>query len=116
MAKPMSMLIEVEEVAFGRVFRTLDGMQGVISINLKGTGPKKGPCTPKAQGGKTVNEIILDALTDSPLPRKTLEGVLARHGKAATSAASALTHLRKTKKVKLNATTGEYSLTSNKGK
>lgn len=116
MPKPMSMLIEVEELAFGRVFRTLDSMAGVISINLKGDGPKKGPCTPKSQGGKTVNEIILDALLDKPMARKEIGPLLAHNGKNPSSAGSALAALRKTKKLKLNVTTGEYSLITKKGK
>lgn len=115
MPKPMRMMIEVEELAFGRVFRTLDGMQGVIAIDIKGDGPKKGQCVPKAQGGKTINEIIFDALNEGPKARKQLEHELARNGKAPTSIGSALTALRKSKRLKLNATTGQYSLADKKG-
>jgi len=39
MPKPMTIEISVEEIAFGKVFRTLDEMPGVVSIKIKGSGP-----------------------------------------------------------------------------
>ena len=32
MPKPMKIMVEVEEFAFGRVFRILDGMEGVVAM------------------------------------------------------------------------------------
>ncbi len=36
MPKPMPIILEVEEIAFGAVFRKLRNMEGVVSIDLEG--------------------------------------------------------------------------------
>lgn len=41
MAKPLRITIDVEEIAFGRVFRWLDQAPGVVRINIEGTGAKQ---------------------------------------------------------------------------
>jgi hypothetical protein len=73
MPKPMMMMIECEEIAFGRVFRTLDTMPGVASIKIMGngakiaTGPGKGNRTP----GTRAKGSLMVAAGKSP---KTLHG------------------------------------------
>lgn len=108
MPKPMSMTIEVEEMAFGKIFRTLDGMPGVVSINLKGAGPKA--ATPKgkangdgtANGGKTLNTLLLEAMLASKnvLTAADLASALQAHGKSRNSAQGTLSRLKAHKLVK----------------
>lgn len=101
MPKPMTMTIEVEEVAFGRVFRTLDAMAGVVAIKLKGEGPKKakangsGGAGQKHGGAQSVACIVLGALTDKILNRQELATTLEANGKKAASLPDTLMKLRK---------------------
>src|SRR6266403_2960072 len=86
MPKPMTMTIEVEEMAFGKVFRTLDGMPGVIAIKIAGTGPKKPKGNSKGNsGGRTSAQIVLAELVRQPLDKGALTQRLEEGGKKATS-------------------------------
>jgi hypothetical protein len=94
MPKPMMMMIECEEIAFGRVFRTLDTMPGVASIKIMGngakiaTGPGKGNRTPgtRAKGslkdGTSGRCIVLNALTDGPKSLKDINELMVAAGKS----------------------------------
>jgi hypothetical protein len=100
MPKPMTMVIQVEETAFGRVFRLLDTMPGVASITLTGAGPKtKGP---KKVGGPTVPMLILNALCAAKgghMLTAELRPVVEAGGKKGTSVPDSLTKLGKLKLV-----------------
>lgn len=102
MPKPIKMMIEIEELAFGRVFRTLDGMPGVVAITPIGDGPKapKGPDGKKGKGG-TVYCLVLRALieADKAINRDSLRDVLKANGKAASSLPDTLTKLKKAKHI-----------------
>lgn len=101
MAKPIKITLEVEQVALGKVWTTLDGMTGVISIGLHGNGPKP---TSKKKGSKhgssaTVPCIVLGALEKKPLGKPALIEAVVASGKAATSLPDALTKLKKEKHI-----------------
>jgi hypothetical protein len=102
----MTLLIEVEEIAFGKVFRKLDEMSGVISINIRGSGVKgkgKGrgdnvvPFNPnRTKGGTpTCGMIVLKLLVDSgePVTRDACMAELVKFGKAETNITSCMTDL-----------------------
>ena len=119
MPKPMSISIEVEEVAFGKVFRTLDGMPGVININIRGKGPKPNgsapilPVSARKGNGKTVHTLILESLlaSKSPKSREELGEAVATGGKSATSTPDGLQKLKKQKLIK-QAGVGKYRITA----
>lgn len=106
MAKPMTMSIAVEEAAFGRVFRLLDSMPGVVSINILGTGPKANGAAPAASqkrgGSQSVPCLALGMLMESeePLNRAALSEVLIKHGKKPSSLPDALMKMRKAKEIR----------------
>jgi hypothetical protein len=82
MPKPLTITIDVEEVAFGKVFRTLDTMPGVISINLKGSGPTK-VNESKIKESKKIKtiDLIRDWIaTHSTFYAKDLNGYLFENG------------------------------------
>ena len=116
MPKPMMMTIEVEEVAFGKIFRTLDGMNGVVSIHLQGKGPRAKPngsqAAPK-HNGQTVWRLVMNALLASkgPLSRTELAQVIQAGGKAPTSLPDALLKMRKAKHIALHGK-GQYKITA----
>jgi hypothetical protein len=98
MPKPMTMTIDVEEIAFGAVFRRLDTMPGVISINLRGSGPKPAPSSTRRKGGSaTVECLILGALVEAtkPLSRPDLVAAVTAGGKQASSMPDALVKLKR---------------------
>lgn len=102
MAKPMKMMIEVEEIAHGRVFRLLDTMEGVVSITPIGDGPKSarqnsgGSKGQKQGGSQSVACLVLGALLQTPgLTREHLFPVLESHGKRRTSLPDTLMKLKK---------------------
>lgn len=102
MPKPMKLMVEIEEAAFGRVFRTLDTMSGVVTITPIGEGPKQ-PGTAKQPKGKkgTVYCLVLSALISNgkAVNRDTLRDVLKMNGKAATSLPDTLTKLKRAKHI-----------------
>ena len=101
MPKPIKMMVEIEETAFGRVFRALDGMPGVVSMTPIGDGPKtKGPVGKKGKGG-TVYCLVLRALieADKTVNRDVLRNMLSANGKAATSLPDALMKMQKAKHI-----------------
>jgi len=106
------MMLEIEEAAFGRVFRTLDGMPGVVSLMPIGDGPKaaKGKAGKKGKGG-TVYCLVLKALIEAgkPVNRDALRNVLADHGRAATSLPDALSKMKKAKHITVKS--AMYSIT-----
>lgn len=99
MPKPIKLMLEVEEMAFGRVFRLLDGTAGVVTITPVGDGPKvKGNSgTKQKQGGaQSVGCLVLGALLQTPgLGREQLYPVLESNGKARTSLPDTLAKLKK---------------------
>lgn len=109
------MTIQVEEIAFGKVFRTLDTMPGVIAINLHGSGPKEQTTSspPRRTGGATVECLILGALRETkvPLTRTTLTEVIVQGGKAASSFQDAISKLVKKKHV-TKGVDGNYKITA----
>lgn len=108
MPKPMTMTIEVEEIAFGKIFRTLDGMPGVVNIRIAGSGPKtaaaaKSSTAGQKQGGaQTVPCIVLGTLIENktPLGRPELFDAVESYGKHGTSLPDALQKLRRAKAIK----------------
>lgn len=110
MPKPMKMMIEVEEIAYGRVFRVLDTMQGVVTITPVGEGPKQAKAAAKGKKG-TVYCLVLSALieADKPLNRDALRDVLKANGKAASSLPDTLTKLKKAKHITIKS--AMYSVT-----
>jgi hypothetical protein len=102
MAKPMRIMVEVEEIAHGRVFRMLDGTPGVVSITPVGDGPKSSrPDVAQKKGGaQSVACLILGALVKTPgISRAQLAPVLESAGKKVSSMPDALAKLRKAKHI-----------------
>lgn len=104
MPKPMRIMVEVEEIAHGRVFRLLDGTPGVIGITPIGDGPKPqnaGSSKGQKKGGaQTAPCLVLGALIESPGANRTqLAAVLELNGKKATSLPDTLQKLRKAKEI-----------------
>jgi hypothetical protein len=110
----MAMTIEVEEVAFGRVFRTLDGMAGVVAIRIQGSGPKpaRKNGAKSGHGGSTAAQLVLAALAASkaPLDRAALIPAMEAGGKKAASLPDTIQKLRKQKLI-TSPKVGEYKLT-----
>lgn len=101
MPKPMKMLIEVEEIAYGRVFRTLDGMDGVVSITPIGEGPKSqqpSRVLGKRGGAQSSECAVLGALIGSDKgkgshPRTELAEALVAAGRKPGGVAGVMTAL-----------------------
>lgn len=68
MPKPMRLMVDVEEIAYGRVFRMLDGSDGVVSITPVGEGPR----SQRANGGIAVRQKKGGALSVPCVVLKTL--------------------------------------------
>jgi hypothetical protein len=95
MPKPMQLLVDIEEIAFGRVFLTIVG-EGV-KRNAAAVAPHH---TQKRGGTSSVPCLILGALMQSPgLSRPQLEAVLEGNGKKGTSLPDALYKLRAAKEI-----------------
>lgn len=100
MPKPMSLTIEIEEIAFGRVWRTLDAMPGVINIHMKGQGPKQLKPATEVLNKKTTARLVLEALLiKSPASKLLLEEAILAGGKQKASLADTLTKLKKQKNI-----------------
>jgi len=103
MVKPIRITLEVEQIALGKVWTTLDGMAGVISIGLHGNGPKPAAKKKGTKHGSsaTVPCIVLGALNGSkkPLGKPALIEFIVAGGKAAASLADTLTKLKKDKHI-----------------
>jgi len=115
MPKPMTMTIEVEEIAFGRVWRTLDQMQGVITLKMHGTGPKPNKGSPVARAsskkGDTVTCVVLKALAHGkPENKAALIDAVVAAGKAATSFPDSISKLKKAKHI-TNPSSGVFKIT-----
>jgi hypothetical protein len=103
MAKPIKVMIEVERIAFGDVFVSLDGMKGVVSITPIGDGPRNarqkaatGTRGQKHGGAQSAPCLVLGALLKSPgLSREQLYPVLEGNGKSRNSLPDTLTKLKK---------------------
>jgi hypothetical protein len=100
MPKPMEMTIEVEEIAFGPVFRKLDIMPGVIAIHLRGTGPRA--VGPRNRGSvATVECLVLGALmlAKKPLNTTELATAITSFGKQKSSLGDSLMKLKAKKHI-----------------
>lgn len=107
MPKPMKAMIEIEEFAFGRVFRALDGMEGVVSITPIGEGPRSqrtGGTNGQKQGGThSASCLILAALIKTPgITTEQMKPVLEGNGKKASSLASTITTMKKAGEIRAN--------------
>lgn len=115
MPKPITMIIDVEEIAFGKVWRALDVMPGVINIHMKGTGPPKLPEQKVAtvkKNGKTTKRLVLESLlSKSPKAREELEAAIVNGGKQKTSLPDTLTKLKKEKSIRPIGK-GKYKITA----
>jgi hypothetical protein len=102
MPKPISMTIQVEEVAFGKVWRSIDAMPGVISIQLKGDGPKS--AAPQSDKGKrgSIQASVLQTLLNGAMSATDLGG--------GSRISGALHHLKKKKLV--SKTGNKYKVTT----
>ena len=101
MAKPMKILIEVEEIAHGRVFRILDGMEGVVSIMPVGDGPKSARVeagatkVQKKGGAQSALCLVLGALIKTPgLSRFQLTEIMTGNGKSKNSLPDTIAKLK----------------------
>jgi hypothetical protein len=105
MPKPITLTIDIEEIAFGRVWRLLDTMPGVVNIKLHGEGPKSKPGgskQPQKKGGsQSVPCLVLGALIEAnaKIGRDPLNKVLEANGKKATSLPDAIQKLFKAKEI-----------------
>jgi hypothetical protein len=104
MAKPLQMMISVEEIAFGKVYRMLDTMPGVAAITILGEGPKTNGAAPRGkqkQGGTgSVYCLLLGAMIETPgISRPQLITVAEANGKKGTSVPDAITKMKKAKHV-----------------
>lgn len=100
MPKPITMLVDVEEVAAGKIWRMLDAMNGVVSIKIKGEGPRQVKPNGKESSQRTTQGLILDALrAKSPLHRSALQSVIEAGGKQKSSLPQALAELKKRKRI-----------------
>lgn len=100
MPKPMKVLVEVEEIAHGRLFRLLDGMQGVVSITPVGDGPRAAAngTRQKKGGAQSVSCIVLGAVIATPgITRAQLKPVIEGAGKRVSSMPDALSKLKRDK-------------------
>lgn len=102
MVKPMKLMVEVEEIAYGRIFRMLDGSDGVVSILPVGEGPRSQRATggnvQKKGGAQSAPCIVLGALIAAgrvQLDRAALRATLKVNGKSETSLPDTLTKLKK---------------------
>jgi len=115
MPKPMMLTINVEEIALGKVFRTLDGMPGVVSINFHGSGPKPRSNGAQRKGGaQTVPCIILGTLIDAgkSLGREDLAPAVIAAKKAVSSIPDALNKLAKSRLIKRHGPNADRRYTS----
>ena len=106
MPKPLKVMLEVEEAYYGKVWRTLDAMPGVVTLmpiseGVKQPGEKKQ--RQKKGGTQSVYCLILGALAQPNVQnaaRDYLVQVCEEAGKKATSVPDALMKMRKAKHVK----------------
>jgi hypothetical protein len=102
MPKPLTMTIAVEELHFGKVFRTLNSMPGVAAIQIGGEAVK-----PKSNGGYAASNnrgtdaagtsaicLVLNALSIRAQTKKELDEALGKYGKKATTPITKLTARR----------------------
>jgi len=101
MVKPIKMLVEVERIAFGDVFVSLDAMEGVVSITPIGDGPRSarqnsGSSAGQKKGGaQSAPCLILGSLIKSPgLTREQLKSVIVGNGKSETTLPDTLNKLK----------------------
>jgi hypothetical protein len=113
MPKPIQLTILAEEFALGKIFRTLDGMEGVASISLHGTGPSRlgGEGKVKQRGSFTTSCIILKVLTTSNAGRELLRSAIVSGGKSPSSLQSAIDFLRKEKHIR-DMPKGKFQITA----
>jgi hypothetical protein len=98
MPKPITITIQVEEVAFGRIFNLLDKMPGVVALNLHGSGSKPNGAAPKKRGATSAS-IILKILTTANCGRELLRSAMVKEGKSPASLQSTIDYLRKNKHI-----------------
>jgi hypothetical protein len=101
----MKFTVDVEEIAFGKVFRTLDAMPGVISIKIVGDGPRSQQ-QPATSGRPRAAAILLQALSAAPrgqMARGDLEAVLAKNGRSKKSFPGTLFTMEKQKLLRRSA-------------
>lgn len=108
MPKPIKVMIEVEETFFGRVFRALDGMEGVATITPIGDGPRSqrqgngGNVSGQKKGGaQSVQCILLKALirAGEPTLRSDLGDALVAAGKTKSGLATSMKLMLQAKEV-----------------
>lgn len=99
MPKPMKLMIEVEEIAHGRVFRMLDGCAGVVSITPIGDGPRSpGGGGQKKGGTQSAPCLVLAAMIEAgkvQLGRDALAAVMKSGGKNPTTLPGTLAAMKK---------------------
>lgn len=118
MPKPMTVTIDVEEIAFGRVWRTLDAMPGVVKMHMHGTGPKpEAKVRASSKKGETVHCVLLralkaneDAFPSALIPKKVLEDAVIKAGKAKGSLHNVIDKAKKLKHLR-SPKTGFYKIT-----
>lgn len=126
MPKPISLMIKVEEIALGHVFRHLKSYPGILSIELEPehqshranghAGKIPRPTGPRAAiPGGTIKGFFLQTLAKGPKNHKELGAALSQFGRSPNSVGSQIdTMMHKDKEVVRNKE-GYYSLTP-KGK
>lgn len=119
MAKPMVIIVHVEEIAFGKVWRMLDTMPGVAKLELRSesAAPKKATnpngdhrATWRQPGGFNLRETLLKLLAKKSLHATEIRELATKNGRSAGGANSATTNLAKRKLIKTDRK-GNWSIT-----
>jgi hypothetical protein len=106
MPKTMFALVEIEEGSFGKIWRMLDTMPGIVTLSYKSEGVKgqSGNKPGGKKGGAQSSEcVVLDVLIrgERPCPRQVLSAALVTAGRKASTIAGVMNALIKKKQVRV---------------
>lgn len=114
MPKPMMLHVGVEEAFFGKIFRMLDGMPGVASLNIVSEAhpPQAKQSKGTVADGSTTHCIVLKALITAKrtMSKAELAKALTEAGKKPSSLPSALQSLKK-KRLIINQSRDNWKIT-----
>jgi hypothetical protein len=105
MPKPIVMIVAVEELLAGKIWRLLDSTPGVVEINIQGSGPKpNGAAVPSKANGKNngtpARILVLNALlSKSPQSKEALGNLLEKNGKMRSTLPSTIAVLKQKKHI-----------------
>jgi hypothetical protein len=110
MPKPVTMTVIVEEFALGRVFRSLDGTPGVVTISLHGADPKIAHELGQRKKSQTVSIVVLGALIAGAERHQDLVSPVMAAGKSETSIYDSLYKLHKMRAITRK--NGKFAITA----